>query len=111
MTYETDELWADKWDHGGRLYHEAPSEYERWNPANEVARWRTPQLVITGERDFRTPDTQATAAFTALQLRHVPSRLMVFPDEGHWIQKPQNSLQWYTEVFRWMDRWTGKNGA
>ena len=111
MAYETDELWADKWDHGGRLYFEAPTDYERWNPANQVARWRTPQLVITGERDFRSPYTQAIAAYTALQLRHVPSRLIVFPDEGHWVEKPQNSLEWYTEVFRWLDSWTRSSKA
>jgi len=70
-----------------------------------VANWKTPQLVITGEQDFRSPYTQTIAAFTALQTRNVPSQLLVFPDEGHVVSKPQNNLQWYTEVFGWMDRW------
>ena len=106
MVYETDELWADRWDRGGHLYYEAPTDYEKSNPVNLVARWRTPQLVLTGERDFRSPDTQAIAAFTALQLRGVPSRLIVFPDESHQVQRPKNSVQWYEEVLDWMDRWT-----
>jgi dipeptidyl aminopeptidase/acylaminoacyl peptidase len=108
MNYETDELWSDDWDHGGHAYYEVPDEFEKWNPVNYVAAWRTPMLVITGEKDFRSPSMQAVAAFTALQRRGVPSRLLEFPDEGHWIQKPRNSLQWYAEVFGWMDRWTGQ---
>jgi dipeptidyl aminopeptidase/acylaminoacyl peptidase len=106
MAYETDELWADRWDRGGHLYYEAPADYEKSNPVNLVARWRTPQLVLTGERDFRSPDTQAIAAFTALQLRGIPSRLVVFPDENHQVQKPRNSVRWYDEVLNWMDEWT-----
>lgn len=108
MAYETDELWSDEWDHGGHPYYEAPSEFEKWNPVNYVAEWKTPQLVITGEKDFRSPSTQAIAAFTALQRRDVPSRLLVFPDENHSILKPRNTLQWYAEVFRWMDQWTSR---
>jgi len=106
MVYETDELWADRWDHGNQLYFEAPSDYEASNPVNLVASWRTPQLVVTGENDFRTPYTQALAAFTALQLRGVPSRLVVFPDEGHGARRPRNVVQWFDEVLGWMDRWT-----
>lgn len=106
MNYETDELFSDDWDHGGYPYYETPDEFEKWNPVNQVAKWKTPQLLITGEKDFRSPSMQAIAAFTALQRRDVPSRLLVFPDEGHLIQKPRNSLQWYAEVFDWMDRWT-----
>jgi dipeptidyl aminopeptidase/acylaminoacyl peptidase len=111
MNYETDELWSDDWDHGGHSYYETPDEFEKWNPVNYVAKWKTPQLVITGERDFRSPSMQAVAAFTALQRRDVPSRLLVFPDEGHLVQKPRNSLQWYAEVFAWMDRWTGSTNT
>jgi dipeptidyl aminopeptidase/acylaminoacyl peptidase len=105
MTYETDELAPDHWDFGNQPYYRTPAEYEKWNPVNTVANWKTPQLVITGEQDFRSPYTQAIAAFTALQTRNVPSELLVFPDEGHIVSKPQNNLQWYTEVFGWMDRW------
>ncbi|KLD62869.1 alpha/beta hydrolase family protein [Dyella japonica] len=106
MTYETDELAQDHWDFGNKPYYAAPTEYERWNPVNAVAHWRTPQLVITGEKDFRSPSGQAVAAFTALQERNIPSRLIVFPDEGHYEVKAADTIQWYDEVFKWMDKWT-----
>jgi dipeptidyl aminopeptidase/acylaminoacyl peptidase len=108
MAYETEELWFDEWEHGGHPYYEAPQEFERWNPVNYVANWRTPQLVVTSENDVRIPYTQGIAAFTALQRRNIPSRLLIFPDENHWVLKPKNSVQWYDEVFGWMGRWTGK---
>jgi dipeptidyl aminopeptidase/acylaminoacyl peptidase len=108
MAYETEELWFDEWEHGGHPYYEAPAEFEKWNPVNYVARWKTPQLVITSENDFRIPYTQGIAAFTALQRRNIPSRLLVFPDENHWVLKPKNSIQWYDEVFGWMSRWMGQ---
>ena len=110
MAYETEELWFDEWEHGGKTYYEDPAAFEKWNPVNYVAQWKTPQLVITGEKDFRIPYTQGLAAFTALQRRGIPSRLLVFPNENHWVLKPKNSRQWYGEVLGWMDRWTGKGG-
>lgn len=108
MAYETEELWFDEWEHGGKTYYEDPQAFEKWNPVNHVAKWKTPQLVITGEKDFRIPYTQGIAAFTALQRRDIPSRLVVFPDENHWVLKPKNSRQWYREVIGWMDQWTGQ---
>lgn len=110
MAYETEELWFDEWEHGGHPYYEAPGEFERWNPVNFVTNWSTPQLVITSEKDFRIPYTQGIAAFTALQRRNIPSRLLIFPDENHWVLKPNNSIQWYDEVFGWLGKWLG-NGA
>lgn len=107
MAYETEELWFDEWEHGGP-YHEKPEEFEKWNPVNHVAQWKTPMLVVTGEKDFRIPYTQGLAAFTALQRRDIPSKLLVFPDENHWVLKPKNSLQWYGEALGWLDKWTGK---
>lgn len=107
MAYETEELWFDEWEHGGKTYYEDPAAFERWNPVNHVAKWKTPMLVITGEKDYRIPYTQGIAAFTALQRRNIPSKLVVFPDENHWVLKPQNSIQWYREVERWMKQWTG----
>jgi dipeptidyl aminopeptidase/acylaminoacyl peptidase len=107
MAYETEELWFDEWEHGKHPYYEAPQEFEKWNPVNYVARWKTPQLVITSENDFRIPYTQGIAAFTALQRRNIPSRLVVFPDENHWVLKPKNSIQWYDQVFDWMKTWMG----
>jgi dipeptidyl aminopeptidase/acylaminoacyl peptidase len=108
MAYETEELWFDEWEHGGKAYFEDPAAFERWNPVNHVNNWKTPMLVITGEKDFRIPYTQGLAAFTALQRRGIPSRLLVNPDENHWVLKPKNSIQWYGEVFGWMNRWLGK---
>ncbi len=106
MAYETEELWFDEWEHGGKAYYEDPAAFEKWNPVAHVDKWKTPMLVITGEKDFRIPYTQGLAAFTALQRRDVPSRLLVFPNENHWVLKPKNSRQWYGEVIGWMDRWT-----
>ncbi len=111
MAYETEELWFDEWEHGGKTYYEDPAAFEKWNPVNYVSRWKTPQLVITSEKDFRIPYTQGLAAFTALQRKGVPSKLLIFPDENHWVLKPKNSIQWYGEVFGWMDRWMGKGAA
>jgi dipeptidyl aminopeptidase/acylaminoacyl peptidase len=108
MANETEELWLDELEHGGHPYFVSPQEYERWNPVNYVANWRTPQLVITSENDFRIPYTQGIAAYTALQRRGVPSRLLIFPDENHWVLKPKNSIRWYDEVFAWQKRWLGQ---
>jgi dipeptidyl aminopeptidase/acylaminoacyl peptidase len=108
MAYETEELWFDEWEHGAKPYYQDPAAYEKWNPVNHVAQWKTPMLVIHSEKDFRIPYTQGLAAFTALQRRNIPSRLLVFPDENHWVLKPKNSRQWYREVLGWLDQWTGK---
>ena len=106
MAYETEELWFDEWEHGQKTYYEDPAAFEKWNPVNYVSAWKTPQLVITSEKDFRIPYTQGIAAFTALQRRGISSRLLVFPNENHWVLKPKNSRQWYGEVLGWLDRWT-----
>lgn len=107
MAYETEELWFDEWEHGGP-YFAVPQEYEKWNPVHHVDKWKTPMLVITGEKDFRIPYTQGLAAFTALQRRGVPSELLVFPDENHWVLKGANSVQWHRTVFDWMKRYLKK---
>ena len=105
MAYETEELWFDIWEHGGTTYYENPQAYEKWNPVNYVANWKTPMLVVTSENDFRIPYTQGIAAFTALQMRDIPAELLVFPDENHWVLKPKNSLQWHNTVFSWLARY------
>ncbi|MBA3677172.1 MAG: S9 family peptidase [Sphingosinicella sp.] len=112
MSYETEELWFDQWEHGGPWWQR--KDAEKWNPVNYVANFKTPMLVIHGEKDFRIPYSQSLGLFTALQLREVPSKLLIYPDENHWILKPKNSIQWYDEVFGWLDRWTkgaGGDGA
>jgi len=108
MAYETEELWFDEWEHGGP-YYEKPQEFEKWNPVLHVDKWKTPMMIIHGEKDFRIPDTQGLGAFTALQRRDIPSRLVIFPDENHWVLKPKNSIEWYHQVLGWMDKWTAKN--
>jgi len=105
MAYETEELWFDEWEHGGKTYYEDPAAFERWNPVLHVAKWKTPMLVITGEKDYRIPYSQGLASFTALQRRDIPSKLLVFPDENHWVLKPKNSIQWYGEVQGWLGKY------
>ena len=100
MAYETEELWFDQWDNGGPWT--TRSDAEKWNPVNHVAKWKTPTLVIHGERDYRIPYSQSLAAFTALQQQGVESKLLVFPDENHWVLKPKNSIQWHQTVFDWV---------
>jgi dipeptidyl aminopeptidase/acylaminoacyl peptidase len=78
------------------------------NPLQLVGAWQTPVLILHGERNFRVPYTQSLMAFTAAQQRNVPSRLVVFPDEGVQLQAPKNTIQWYGEVFNWLDRWLGQ---
>jgi len=96
----TEELWFDQWDHGGAWWDRA--EPEKWNPVNHVTNWKTPMLVVHGEKDYRIPYTQSLMAFTALQEQGIPSKLLVFPDENHWILKAQNSIQWHRTVFDWL---------
>ncbi|MCK0129728.1 S9 family peptidase [Erythrobacter sp. F6033] len=105
--YSTEELWFPRWDFGGS-YAEAREEYERWNPVNHVDQWKTPMLVVAGEQDFRVPYTQGLQSFTALQERKIPSQLLVFPDENHWVLGAENSLQWHETVFDWLDQWLTK---
>ena len=106
MAYETEELWFTEWENGGVPWDPAVrATIERSNPINFVQNWRTPMLVLHGERDFRIPYSQSLAMFNALQRRDIPSRLVMFPDENHWILRPQNSIQWYREVHGWLQRY------
>ncbi len=104
--YTTEELWFPEWDFGGP-YWENEETYERWNPVNYVENWQTPMLVVQGLKDFRVPEGQGIAAFTALQRKGIPSRLLVFPDENHWVLKPGNSIQWHETVLGWLDGYLG----
>lgn len=106
MSLSTEELWFDQWDHGGP-WTTRPNP-EKWNPVNHIAKWKTPTLVIHGEKDFRIPYTQSLMVFTALQENNVPSKLLIFPDENHWVLKGKNSIQWHNAVFDWMAKWTKK---
>ena len=104
MAYGTEELWFAEWEFGGP-YYAAKDTYERWNPVNAVEKWKTPELVIHSEKDFRVPLEQGIMTFTALQRRGIESRFLSFPDENHWVLKPANSLQWHHEVLGWLDRY------
>lgn len=104
MYYATEELWFPEWEHGGP-YWKFKDRHELHNPANYVDRWRLPMLVIHGGLDYRISDTQGIATFTALQRRGIPSRLLHFPDENHWVLKPANSKVWHDTVIGWLDTW------
>ncbi len=105
MGYTTEELWFDEWEMQGTPY-DKPENYERHNPVNLVKNWRTPMLVVHGMLDFRVPFEQGIAAFTAAQRRGIDSQFLWFPDENHWILKPQNSVKWHRTVESWLQRWT-----
>ncbi|MCK4294117.1 MAG: S9 family peptidase [Planctomycetes bacterium] len=104
MYYSTEELWFPEWDFIGTPW-QGPENYEKHNPANYVQHWKTPTLVVHGEQDFRVPDTQGIATFTALQRRGIESKLLYFPDEGHGVRKPHNVIQFYNTVLEWFDYW------
>jgi dipeptidyl aminopeptidase/acylaminoacyl peptidase len=105
MYYDTEELWFEEKENGGTQY-DHPENYERFNPINHVKDWRVPMLIVHSGHDFRIPDTQGLGAFTALQRRGIPSKLLHFPDENHWVLKPQNSVQWHETVNAWLKEWT-----
>jgi dipeptidyl aminopeptidase/acylaminoacyl peptidase len=111
MSYSTEELWFDEWEHNGKTQYEDPAGYEKFNPVNHVKDWRVPMLVVHGEQDFRIPLEQGLAAFTALQRRGIPSQFLRFPDENHWVLKPHNSVLWHDTVNAWLKRWTGVEDA
>jgi dipeptidyl aminopeptidase/acylaminoacyl peptidase len=102
--YATEELWFEEHDMQGTPWSN-PESYRKWAPvtyAGELGKFKTPTLVICGERDYRVPYTQSLEFFSALQRQGVPSKLVVFPDEGHWVLKPQNSQFWYKTFFDWL---------
>ena len=106
MYGETEELWFDEWEFKGPPWDRQAAELrEKSSPSNFVQNIQTPMLVVEGELDYRVPVGQAFQLFTALQRRGVPSRLLYFPDEGHWVNKPQNSRLWYKTVLGWLDQY------
>lgn len=110
--YSTDELFFFNHEWGGRPWdREAKEVLEKYNPINFVHRWSTPQLVIHGSKDYRLPETDGIGAFHALKQKGLPSRLVIFPDENHWVLNHGNSLKWHHEVFRWFDLYLRKDTA
>jgi dipeptidyl aminopeptidase/acylaminoacyl peptidase len=107
MAGSTEELWFTDYEFGGAYWDSTAmaQQYRRWSPHLSAANMRTPTLVLHGEIDYRIPYTEALSLFTALQRQDVPSRLVVFPDEGHWIAKPQNQQLWWKEVNGWLSKY------
>ena len=103
--FVTEELWFPEWDHLGTPW-DNPESYEKHNPLRLVSKWQTPILVVHGGRDFRVVETEGMATFTAAQRRGIPSKFLYFPDENHWVLKPQNSILWHDTVLAWLDEWT-----
>ncbi len=109
MYLATEEQFFVNWDLGGAYWKndEVAADYRRFSPHRFVQNWKTPLLVIHGEKDFRVPYDQGLQAFTAAQIQGVPSRLLMFPDEGHWVLQPQNGVLWHREFFSWLNRFCG----
>ena len=105
---ETEEMWFANWDLGGPFWDKDNAVAQRTfanSPHRFVDRWDTPILVTHGEYDFRILSSQGEMAFNAARLRGVPAEMLIFPDENHWILKPQNAIMWQRVFFRWLDRW------
>ncbi|HEU0122342.1 MAG TPA: S9 family peptidase [Bryobacteraceae bacterium] len=110
MAGETEELWFPLWEFKGMPW-DNPETYAKWSPSFYVTAFQTPTLVFHGEQDYRVPVGQGLQLFTALQMKKVPSKLVLFPDEGHWILKPQNSVAWHKNFVDWITEWTKKPAA
>ncbi len=102
--YDTEELWFPEWEHGGPAFRN-PGGYTKDSPLNYVQNWKTPMLVIHGGKDYRVVDSQGISTFTLLQRKGIPSKLLYFPNENHWVLKPANSIQWHETVLDWLNQW------
>jgi dipeptidyl aminopeptidase/acylaminoacyl peptidase len=99
----TEELWFPEWEFGGTPY--AKSEvYDRWSPLKKASNFKTPMLVIHGQLDYRVDVSEGFQLFTALQRQGVESKMLYFPDEGHFVVKPQNAELWWRTVLDWIDQ-------
>jgi len=107
MGYATEELWFTEWEQGGTPYEKA-ANYEKFNPVNHVSDWKKPILIVHGQLDYRIPVEQGLAAFTAAQRQGIESKFLYFPDENHWVLKPQNSVQWHDTVNGWLKQHIGE---
>ena len=117
MYMVTEEMWFPNWDNGGIAQPNVKQSGAPWSdnpvakrhyansPHKLIKNWDTPILVIHGELDYRVPVDQGMAAFNAAQMMGVPSEMLLFPDENHWILKPQNSIHWHRTFFGWLDKW------
>ncbi|MEO8278023.1 MAG: S9 family peptidase [Thermoanaerobaculia bacterium] len=102
--FATEELWFPEWEHGGTPWAN-PAGYSKYNPIDLVKNWKTPMLVVHSALDYRVVDTGGIGTFTAAQRMGIPSKMLYFSDENHWILKPQNSILWHDTVLDWLDQW------
>ena len=106
MSGTTEEVFFTNWDFGGKYWEKdnaiAQKAFSKFNPKNSVEKWNTPILIIQGGKDYRVPIGQGQEAFQAAQLRGIKSRFLYFPEENHWVLKPQNALVWQNEFFKWL---------
>ena len=112
MYTDTEEAWFSNWEYDDAYWNKdrtaaATRTYEN-SPHLDVDKWDTPILCIHGEKDYRINATQGMGAFNAARLRGIPAELLLFPDENHWVLKPQNSVLWQRTFFNWLDRWLKK---
>ncbi|MDR0729387.1 MAG: S9 family peptidase [Prevotellaceae bacterium] len=108
MALTTEELWFVRWDNGGYYWEKDNATAQRsyaQSPHKFVDKWDTPIMVMHGERDFRVPFEQGMAAFNAARIRNVPAEMVLFPEENHWILKPQNNIFWHRTFYAWLDKW------
>jgi len=103
----TEELWFNNWEFKGTPYTN-PEMYKKWSPSSAAKNFKTPTLVVHGQLDYRLDVSEGFQLFTTLQTMGVPSKMLYFPDEGHWVLKPQNAQIWYKTVNDWVDQWTKK---
>ncbi|KAG0633016.1 Alpha/Beta hydrolase protein [Tuber brumale] len=103
--YSTDELYFPQREFNGTLWDD-PENYSKWSPSAHIKNWGTPQFVIHNALDFRLPISEGLSVFHILQSLGIPSKFLTFPDENHWVLKPENSLVWHREVLEWINRWT-----
>jgi dipeptidyl aminopeptidase/acylaminoacyl peptidase len=106
----TEELWFNDWEFKGTPYDNR-AMYQKWSPHQYAKNFKTPTLVVHGQRDYRLDVSEGLQLFTTLQMEGVPSKMLYFPDEGHWVLKPQNSQLWYKTVNDWVDQWTKDQGT
>jgi dipeptidyl aminopeptidase/acylaminoacyl peptidase len=105
--FVTEELFFQEWEFYGTPW-ENPKFYDMWTPRRFVEKWKTPMLILHGGYDFRVPLSEGMATFTALQRRGIPSRLVYFPTENHWVLDPENGIEWYRNVLEWLDTYLKK---
>lgn len=106
MGYSTEELWFTNWENDGDVFHH-PEKYDEFNPLLHAKDWSVPMLVIHSDKDYRIPLSQGIGVFTACQANNIDSEFLRFPDENHWVLKPQNSMMWHRTVFDWMEKHIG----